>query len=257
MRENFLTRTIVKIEAQLKFPNLKKNEIGIQVGFDLSSKNLTSDVLKMHSRVGKGGLVLAIDPDPLNHSRLQQVIERNKLSVKRVQKATYSEKTQNKLVLGTRAAYNKLEFIQSDESPAFTDEVIEVDMDTLDAIVADSGIDYSKIRHICITNNGAEYNTLLGMTDILNKCPNLNLTIASGRPDSMGDIDGRRDVEVIREFLEKNGFKTNFIRLNKSFWRGVVIYLILKRRWVFNKEAFGFIMASRGDRPLKAYQRLY
>ena len=51
MKESLIVRILNKIDAVLKFPNLRKGEIGIQVGFDLSSKNLTTDVIKMHLRV--------------------------------------------------------------------------------------------------------------------------------------------------------------------------------------------------------------
>lgn len=256
MSENILVRVLNKIEAVLKFPNLRKGEIGIQVGFDLSSKYASTDVVKMHYRTTRSGLVVAIDPDPANHLELQKIIERQKLSVCRVQKATYSETTNSKLVLGTRASYNTLEIVETDLSN-YTSETIEVEMDTLDNIISELNLDYSKIRHVCITNNGAEYSTLLGMTSIFEKCKNLSLTIASGRPHRMGDIDGRPDYELILEFLAQHGFKGKLIRLNKSFWRGVIIHLLIKRKWVFNKTRFGFIIASRGNRKLKWYQSLY
>lgn len=257
MKENFFTRVLNKVEAILKFPNLKSGEIGIQVGFDLSSKNLSTDVLKMHYRTTNKGEVIAIDPDPYNHSRLKKIIDQKKLNIRLIQKATYSQKTSNKLIMGTRASYNKVEIIQSDHSPNYTSERIEIEMDTLDNIVEELNLDYSKIKHICITNNGAEYDTLLGMNTIFEKCHNLNLTIASGRPNKMGEINGRRDHQVINDFLAQKGFTSKLIRLNKSFWRGVVIYLIVKRKWVFNKTRFGFIIASKGDRKLKFYQSLY
>ncbi|SNT24273.1 methyltransferase, FkbM family [Ekhidna lutea] len=257
MNENILTRSLNKIEGILRFPNLKSGEIGIQVGFDLSQKNLTSDLFRMSSRVSPTGMVIAIDPDPANHERLKEVMERKKLNFTLIQKATYSKKTSNKLILGTRSSYNKLDIVQSDSSPSYTNDSIEVEMDTLDNMVEALNIDYSLIKHICITNNGAEYETLLGMETIFEKCENLNLTIASGRTSKMGEINGRRDHIVISEFLANKGFTSKLIRLNKSFWSGFVIHLIAKRKWVFNKKRFGFIIAARGDRKLKFYQSLY
>lgn len=257
MNENFLTKSLNKVEAVLKFPNLKPGEIGIQIGFDLSSKNLTTDVVKMNYRTTNKGLVIAIDPDPFNHNQLEKVIAKKKLNIRLIQKATYSKKSKDKLIMGVRSSYNKIGIVQSDNSPSHTTEQIEVELDTLDNIIEDLNIDYSKIRHICITNNGAEYETLLGMTNIFNKCPNLSLTIASGRPNKMGEIGDRKDYEVIMELLTQHGFKSKFVRLNKSFWRGFVIHLIIKRKWMFNKTRFGFIMAARGERKLKFYQWLY
>lgn len=256
MNENIFTRTLNKIEGVIRFGSLKAGEIGIQVGFDLSSKNLTTDVMRMSSRTSDSGLVVAIDPDPTNHTKMQEIIDRKNLNVKLIRKATYSKSTNSKLILGTRASYNKLDVIPSEDSPSYTNETIEVEMCTLDSIVEELNLDYARIRHICITNNGAEYETLLGMSTIFEKCPNLNLTIASGRPLKIGELNGRRDHEVISEFLQERGFATKLIRLNRSFWNGFVIHIFVKRKWVFSEERFGFIIAARGDRKLSLLQKL-
>jgi FkbM family methyltransferase len=257
MKESFFSNLVIKIEAKLKFPNLKPGEIGIQVGFDLSSRNLTSDVFKMNRNATNYGQVIAIDPDPYNHEILARLVTEKGLNIHLIQLATYSEKTNTKLVLGTRAAYNKIEPIQSDKILTDKDKLIEIEMDTLDSIIEKLNIDYSKIRHICITNNGAEYATMKGMDEIFEKCKNLNLTIATGRPGKMGLIEDKKDYEVISEFLSNKGFETKLVRLNKSFWRGFVLGLIVKRKWVFGKKRYGFMMAARGDRKLKFYQSLY
>lgn len=254
MKEGILVKTINWTDALLKFPNLRKGEIGIQVGFDLSSKNLTTDVMKMTCRTKKTGQVIAIDPDPFNHESIRPIIERKGLNVKLVQKATYSKQTTDKLIIGTRASHNKINRVEDDNSPAYTERNIEVNLDTLDNIVEELRLDYSKIRHINITNNGAEFETLLGMENILKKCNNINLTIASGRQNKMGEINNKRDYEVIMAFLNERGFKCKMLRINQSFWWGVVNNLLFKRRWIFNKTRFGIIMASRGDRKIKFYQ---
>lgn len=254
MKENFPIRVFNAIDAVLKFPNLKKGETGIQVGFDLSSKSLTTDVLKLQQRVGNEGLVVAIDPDPLNIEKLQPVIQGKNLNIKLVQKATYSHPTNEKLVMGTRASYNKIETVKGGTAESFTEKTIEVELDTLDNIVDNLNIDHSKISHINITNNGAEYATLKGMEKIFENCPDLNLSIASGRPGPMGEIDGRRDHEVIMGFLQEKGFTCKLMRKNESFWWGLVVNGLIKRKWVFNKQHFGIIMASRGKRKLKFYQ---
>ncbi|NQT78548.1 MAG: FkbM family methyltransferase [Bacteroidetes bacterium] len=254
MKESLSVRIFNKIDGALKFPNLRKGEVGIQVGFDLSSKKLITDVLKMHYRVKNSGMVIAIDPDPYNHRMLESVIEERKLNIQLVQKATFSDQTTGKLTLGTRASYNKIDSIQTNSSPIYTDEKIEVELDTLDNIVRDLKLDYSKIAHISITNNGAEYETIKGMEEIINHCNNLNLTIASGRTTKMGEKNGKRDYELILEFLSERGFKCKFFRINESFWWGVVNYLIIKRKWIFGKKRYGVIMASKGNRNLKFYQ---
>ena len=253
-RESAFARIFNKIDGFVKFPNLHKGDIGVQVGFDLSSKNLVTDVLKMHYRTGNQGLVIGIDPDPVNHQRLKPVIEGRKLNVKLIQTATHSEKKNGKLVLGKKASHNILDEFNNDNSAVLSDDIVEVPMNTLDNIISETGVDYSRIAHINITNNGAEYDTLKGMNEIFEKCPDLNLTVIAGRPGKIGEIDGRPDDQVITEFLKGKGFKCRFRRINESFWWGFVISLLLKRKWVFGKQDYGIVMASRGARKLKWYQ---
>ena len=254
MQEGSIVKLINWTDSMIKFPNLKKGEIGIQVGFDLSSKNLTTDVIKMNYRTTNIGQVIAIDPDPFNHERLQPVIEQRGLNIKLIQKATYSHQTTDKLSMGHRSSHNKINSVQSENSSVLTDKVIEVELDTLDHIVEELGLDYDKIRHISITNNGAEYETLLGMENILEKCEHINLTIASGRPDKMGEVNNKRDYEMVTELLTKKGFTCKLLRINQSFWWGVIHNLLFKGRWLFNKKTFGVVMASRGERKIKFYQ---
>lgn len=208
----------------------------------------------MYTRTGQEGLIIAIDPDPLNHEKLKGLITSRNLSIKTVQKGTYSHQTIEKLILGTRSSYNKLESIKGDPSPSYTDQYLEVDLDTLDNIIAELNIDYSKIRHINISNNGAEYHTLLGMEEIFRKCHNLNLTVISGRPFQLGQINDRRDYDVVIDHLTNLGFTCKYINMKNSIWWGFVNKLLIKRTWIYNKPVFGIIMAYRGDRKLKFYQ---
>lgn len=97
MKEGRLVKIFNITDARLKFPNLRKGETGIQVGFDLSSRSLTTDVLKMFYRTTNEGLIVAVDPDPYNHEVLKPVIEKRGLNVLLVQKGTYSKKTTDKL----------------------------------------------------------------------------------------------------------------------------------------------------------------
>lgn len=252
--KKILLQLFINIDSKLKFPNLRKGETGIQVGFDLSSKSLTTDVLKMNRRTGNEGLVIAVDPDPFNHEKLRSVVEKKGLNVQLVQKGTYSEKTTDKLELGFNSSHNKISSVELETTHVHSGEKIEVELDTLDNIVRELGLDYSKIRHISITNNGAEYDTLLGMEEIFEKCPNLNLTIASGRQGKNGELLGKRDFEVIMPYLREKGFKCRLLRINKSFWWGFVNFLLIKRKWKFSRKQFGVIMASRGSRGIKWYQ---
>ena len=46
-----------------------------------------------------------------------------------------------------------------------TGNILKVDVDTFDSIVAPLNIDIDRVRHVNVTNNGAEYHTLVGMRE--------------------------------------------------------------------------------------------
>ena len=255
MKNNIFVRFFNRLDSMVKFPNLRSGEIGIQVGFDMSSKNFTTDVIKMYYRVSNTGKVIAIDPDPRNHAMFKKAIEKNSINnIVLVQKGTFALKKKLTLLISQRSSHNRVKSLQSDSYPKNTISSIEIEVDTLDNIIDDLNIDYSRIRHINITNNGSEYQTLLGMNTIFEKCKNLNLSIISGRPGKLGEIHGKKDYQEIIAFLQKRGFTCKFIRMNNSLWWGIIINLIIKRKWIYNKQRYGCILASRGDRKLKFFQ---
>ena len=254
MKNNIFVRLFNRLDSLVKFPNLRSGEVGIQVGFDMSSKNFTTDVIKMYYRVSNTGKVIAIDPDPRNHALLKNIIEKNSLNIALIEKATFSVRKKSNLLISQRSSHNRVKSIQSDSSPQNTISSIEIELDTLDNIIEVLNVDYSRIRHINITNNGSEYQTLLGMNTIFEKCKNLNLSIISGRPGKLGEINGKNDYKVIIDFLQRRGFTCKFIRMNNSIWWGIIINLIVKQKWIYNKQRYGCILASRGDRKLKFFQ---
>ena len=115
-------------------------------------------------------------------------------------------------------------------------------------------IDFQKISHINLTINGAEYETLLGMNNILSEIKNLSLTIIAGRYDESGAINGKQDFEMILPLLHSYGFSTKFKRIHQLFWWGFVVKLFLNRKWIYNQRNFGVIMACKGNHQLKWYQ---
>lgn len=254
MNDNTLVRIYNRLDGFLKFPNPKDDEIGIHVGYYFSSNNLTTDAIKMHTRTQRKGLIIAVDPDPVNHENLTQLITSKNLSIKTIQKGTYSHKTNEKLVLGTLSIYNKLESTKGDPSPSYTDQYLEIDLDTLDNIIAELNIDYSKIRHIFISNNAAEYPNILDMEDIPVKCKNLYLTVISGCPYQLGKTTNRPYSEVVNDHITKKGFNCKHINMKNSFWWGFVYKLLIKRTWKHTKETIGIIMANFGGHKLKFQQ---
>jgi hypothetical protein len=67
-------RLFTVVDQYVKFPALKKGEVGIQVGFDMYSP-LTSDLFEMSGKVGAKGLVLGIDPDEWNHQEAKKIMD--------------------------------------------------------------------------------------------------------------------------------------------------------------------------------------
>ncbi len=242
------------IDGFLKFPNLRKGEVGVQIGFDMSSGNLTSDIVVMGERVGKTGMVIGIDPDPFNLDRIRENASKLDFDYKLVQKGTYSEKTNQKLVLAKKASWNVLESIENDKVSNLTDEKIEVGLDTLDSIIEGLNIEPGRIGHVNITNNGAEFATLLGMEKIMDQNDNLAITVIAGRPGKMGEINGRRDDEVIMEFLKSKGFDAKLFMKSKLLWWGPIHQGLMKGRPYRGESDFGVVMAGKGNKRSKWYQ---
>jgi FkbM family methyltransferase len=240
------------IDGRLKFPNLKRSEIGIQLGFDMTSP-LTSDLFSMHKRASNG-VVYGIDPDPFNHQIASELIKEQRLNIQLIQKGTYSKKDNVKFLIGEKSSWNQLKDVPKDSTVSFTDKEITVEINTLDNIVKEQNIPINAIGHINMTINGAEYDTLLGMDNILSQSQNLSLTVIAGRYDESGTIKGKRDYELILPLLHAHGFSTKFKRINNLFWWGFIVKLLINRNWIYNQSNFGIIMAGKGNKKPKWYQ---
>jgi len=241
------------LDAQLKFPNLKKGELGIQLGFDMTYP-VTSDLFTMHKKVAPNGKIIGIDPDPNNHQIAKKIINEHKYSIELIQKGTYSKKDQVSLLVGEKSSWNQLNVVPKDSTVNFTEKEIQVEVDQLDNIVQEMNMDIQKISHINLTINGAEYDTLLGMKKILTEAKNITLTVIAGRHDESGTINGNKDYELIIPLLNSHGFTTKFQRINKLFWWGFIVKTLVNRKWIYNQANFGVIMAAKGNKKIKWYQ---
>lgn len=242
------------IDQQLKFPGLKKGETGIQVGFDMTSQ-VTSDLFEMSRKAGKKGLVLGIDPDNWNHDRAKEIIENGRYTnITLIQCGTFSHPTKANFLFGRKASWSQIGNIAIDETVEFSGEEMEIQLETLDNILREQNIDIEKIGHVNITNNGAEYFTLLGFQEGLKNIQDLALTVVAGRHDASGTIDGKPDFELILDFLHRMGFKTKFRRIHQLFWWGFVVKLLINRNWIYNKQNYGIIFAAKGKKKIPFYQ---
>jgi len=246
-------KLFISIDAHLKFPNLKNNEIGIQLGFDMTYP-ITSDLFTMQKRIIHNGKIIGLDPDPFNHKTANQIIEDQKLNIQLIQKGTYSKKDSVQFLMGKKSSWNQLEIVPKDSTVEFTGNEITVEINTLDSILEDHQVDIQKIGHINLTINGAEYDTLLGMKKILSEPKNLSLTIIAGRHDESGAINGKKDYELILPLLQSYGFTVKFKRINQLFWWGFIVKLLVNKKWIYNQPNFGVIMAGKGTKKPKWYQ---
>lgn len=242
-----------KIDAVLKFPNLRKGEIAIQIGFDMTSA-LTSDLFELHRRVAPTGQIIGIDPDPRNHLIANQIISERNLTISIIQKGTFSKKGQANLLLGKISSWNQLNNIPIDTSVAYEKQEIIVDIDTIDNIIDGFNLDINKISHINLTCNGSEYDTLVGAKKILCNAKHISLTVIAGRYDESGTLYGKPDYELILNFLTELGFTSKFKRMQKFFWWGFIVRTLINRDWIYNKANYGLIMAYKGNKKTKWYQ---
>ena len=232
----------------------KKGEVGIQVGFDMSSP-ITSDLFEMSGRVGEMGLVYGIDPDESNHQLAEKIISARKCeNIRLIRLATYSEKTRAKLLFGRKSSWSQLGNIPIDETADLSGEEREVQLDTLDNIIMQNHIDIDRIGHVNLTNNGAEYQTLLGFRNGLEQAQDLSLSIVAGRYDASGTIEGLPDYEKIISYLHALGFNTKFRRIHQLFWWGFCVKLLINRTYIYNRKNYGVIFASKGRKRIPIYQ---
>ena len=240
------------IDGKLKFPSLNNNEIGIQLGFDMTSP-ITSDLFTMSKRV-PNGKIIGIDPDPFNHQIANPLIKKQNLNINLIQKGTYSKKGSVQFLIGEKSSWNQLKDVPKDSTVTFTDKELTVEINTLDSIITEQNISINDIGHINMTINGAEYNSLIGMKKILSESKNLSLTVIAGRYDESGTIEGKSDYELILPLLHSYGFTTKFKRINELFWWGFVVKRLINRKRITQQENFGIVMAGKGTKKPKWYQ---
>jgi len=241
------------LNARLKYPNLRKGDIGIQCGFDMDAP-VTSDLFLMARKVGKSGIVYGIDPDPENHEIAKKLIQNKGLPIHTIQSALSSKAGKTKLLLGKKKGWSQLTDIPLDSTVEFSDREITVDVKTLDQIITENDIPFDRVRHINLTINGHEYHTLLGMMEKLKNAENLALTVIAGRYDETGTIDGKRDVDLILELLKEAGFKSKFKRINELFWWGFVVKLLIQRTNVYKNKNYGVVFAVKGSCKMRWFQ---
>ncbi|MGM5483431.1 MAG: FkbM family methyltransferase [Nanobdellota archaeon] len=213
---------------------LKPGDIAVQAGCRLDEFN--SQALDIARVVGKKGTVIVIEPEPNNIKILKKYSKHFKAKFIIVKKALFDVKKEmifevtnakkvNRLVNipGSKNWGKNLKFFKNTKK-------IKVISDNLDNILKEHNINPQNISYVNLTINGAEYNSLKGMTNLLSKNKSMSITVVAGRirnkKEDIGYINGEKDEIVISKFLKKYGFKTKF------------------RRFAINK--FGYVIGTKG-----------
>jgi FkbM family methyltransferase len=166
-------------------------------------------------RVGANGKIVAIEADPSNFEILNRNIKLNKLTnIIPLNYAAYSKQTKIKLYLPVEESgfsiYNTIMVNRAKPEEKF----IEVNANTLDNLLQQSGISHADINWIKIDVEGAEFEVLKGAHNILSKSKDIALLI---------EIHGKDNYKPVLEFLNRYSFKIEFERSNeKGDWRHII-----------------------------------
>ena len=247
------------LDRFFKFENvLKKGDTAIQIGIDMD-RTTTSDLFHMARIVGKTGTIIGIEPSPYNIEKINKIKHTYPCKLILVQKATYSTKEKMTMQIGTKAGWSRLDNIPGVRAKEkFTDTRIETEMDTVDNILKEINISPETISHINITNNGAEYYTLIGMNNVIERSKNLSIYAIAGRPGELGKVNGEDDFSAIINLLKDAGMSYKFQRFSKKIWSGLIktnfIFGLMKGRVNFGEKTPGVVMAKKGSKTFSIFE---
>ncbi|MEM3171086.1 MAG: FkbM family methyltransferase [Candidatus Hadarchaeales archaeon] len=151
--------------------------------------------LKAAKKVGKDGLVIALEPEKANVNLLRRNVEANGLdNVIIVQKAVSNRRGKIRLYLSPESPGSHT--IIKREKGHF--EIVEVD--TLDNILSEIGV--TKVDFLKIDVEGAEKEVLEGAEKTLNS-PNIKVSVAAYHLLASGE----REFDLILSFFKSRNFK--------------------------------------------------
>lgn len=144
-------------------------------------------------RAGKGGLVIAVEPEPKNLAFLKANVS-TLSNVRVVEKCAWRCKKRIKLYLDRSTTQH------SAVIPPTPTGYIWVQADTLDNVVSELGV--NKVNFIKIDVEGAELEVLEGAERVLKTAK--KVAVAAYHPR-----DGKQTWPEVKRFLEARGFKTH------------------------------------------------
>ena len=168
-------------------------------------------------RVGESGKVVYIEANPMVFEILNQNINLNKITnVVSLNCAAYSKQTKIKLFLPpveeNHTIYNTIMPDRATDEKKF----VEVNADTLDAILKSRGI--SEANWIKIDVEGAELEVLKGSTNVLSKSKDISILV------EIHNLDNNKNLyEHIMELLGSYNFRIEFERTHEGCEKHVIV----------------------------------
>lgn len=178
---------------------LRKDEVFIDAGAHIGKYTLSSAKI-----VGNEGRVLAFEPHPINYQVLVRNIELNKIrNVTPINLASWNLDTTLKLFIGEVSGQHSVRA----NSLGF----LEVKARVLDHIL--SG--YPKINLVKIDVEGAEYETLCGLEQVISRC----------RPKIIIEVFSK-NLEKVKKFFKKHEYNLICISRNSLSPIELVFYFV-------------------------------
>jgi FkbM family methyltransferase len=162
----------------------RRDEVFIDVGAHIGKYALRGAKI-----VGNEGMVLAFEPHPINYQTLVRNIELNKIrNVIPINLAAWNMDTKLKLFIGKTTAQHSIK-------ANIGLGCFEVEARALDHVL--SG--YNRIDWIKIDVEGAEYETLCGLEQVISKCrPKILIEVFSKNVDKVKGFFKKHEYQLVR-----------------------------------------------------------
>jgi FkbM family methyltransferase len=162
----------------------RRNEVFIDIGAHIGKYALRAAKI-----VGNEGMVLAVEPHPINYLTLVRNIKLNKIrNVIPINLAAWNVDTKLKLFVGKATAQHS---IKANMGLGY----FEVEARALDHVLSR----YNKIDWIKIDVEGAEYETLCGLEQVISKCrPKIIIEVFSKNVDKVKGFFKKHEYQLVR-----------------------------------------------------------
>lgn len=183
----------VKTEYEKNY-KLKKGDIVVDAG-----AHIGTFTIRAAKAVGNDGKVIAIEPDANNIMFLSRNVEANGLqNVSIINKGVWGLQDKLRFNISRKRTTGHSFYRDAQFGTEDTEEFQEVEVDTIDNIIGQSGI--GPVNFIKMDIEGAEIEAIKGMDEALSGDMKLAM-------EGSHIVDGQRTYQVVIPWLEKKGFQ--------------------------------------------------